>query len=117
MNKIIIMGNLGNDPETRQFNDNDGNMTGMVANFNVAVHETIKDKQGNKVKATEWFRCVAWGTTANFIEKYVLKGSKVLVEGKMKSRNWTDKNGQEKTTTELNVEKIELLNWPDNGEN
>lgn len=116
MNKIIIMGHLGNDPETRQFNDQDGNMTGMVANFNVAVSETIKDKKGNKVKATEWFRCVAWGSTANFIEKYMQKGSKVLVEGKFKTRKWTDRDGQEKSTMELNVENIELLNWANDGQ-
>jgi single-strand DNA-binding protein len=106
MNKIIIMGNLGNDPTYKDF----GNGT-MCSNFNVAVSENTKDKNGDPVKITEWFRCVAWGKTAEFINKHAKKGAKVFVDGKFKTRLYKDNNGDEQKVGEIVIDKFELLTW------
>ena len=106
MNRLFILGNLGNDPEIRKFESNSS-----VANLSVAVTETTKDANGNRVKTTEWFRCVCFNSLALFVEKHVKKGSKVLIEGRIRTRSYKDKNGIEKSISEVLVDRLELLTW------
>ena len=94
--KIFIVGNLGRDPEMRTTQDGK-----PVANFSVATSESWKDKQGEWQERTEWFRVVAFGYTAEKVERTFAKGKQVFVEGKLQTRTWQDKDGNERTTTEI----------------
>jgi len=106
MNQLTIIGNLGGDPTFKDFGN--GN---SAANFNVAVSEKVKNKRGEIIKNTEWFRVVAWNQQAEFIQKHVKKGAKVFIQGKVRSRDYTDSNGNPQRVTELVSEKFEILNW------
>lgn len=104
MNKVILLGNLGQDPDLRY------TATGTaVANFSLATNESYKDKDGNKVDKVEWHRIVAWGRTAEIAGEYLQKGSKVLVEGKLQTRSWDDKEGVKRYTTEVVVQRLEMI--------
>lgn len=107
MNKVILMGNLGGDPTYKDL----GNGT-TVANFNLAVTENTKDKNGELVKITEWFRCITWNKTADFVNKYCKKGSKVFIDGKFKTRSFTNSDGVDQKITEVVIDRVELLTWP-----
>ena len=98
VNKVIIVGNLGRDPEIRSFQNG-----GRVASFSVATSESWKDKAtGEKKDRTEWHRIsVLNDKLVEVVERYVKKGSKVYIEGQLETRKWTDKDGQEKYTTEV----------------
>lgn len=105
VNKVIIVGNLGQDPEVK-FMPN-GN---AVANFTVATSETWKDKQtGEQKEKTEWHRIVAYQRLAEIIGEYLKKGSKVYLEGKLQTRKWEDQNGQERYTTEILISEMQML--------
>lgn len=97
INKVILVGNLGADPEIRRTQSGD-----PVASFRIATSETWKDKQsGEKKEATEWHQIVVWNESlVEIVEKYLKKGAKVYVEGQQKTRKWTDANGIERYTTE-----------------
>ena len=110
INHIFIVGNLGRDPEIRYTKDNK-----PVANFSVAASESWKDKQGEWVERTEWFRVVAFGYTAEKVERTFAKGKQVLVEGKMQTRKWTDKDGNEQTTTEIVADRVMALGRKEEG--
>ncbi|MBK8500465.1 MAG: single-stranded DNA-binding protein [Flavobacteriales bacterium] len=111
VNKVILVGNLGADPEVRHLQNG-----AAVANFNVATTEVFKDKQtGERREITEWHRVVAWRWNAEVAEKYLRKGSKVYVEGKLRTRKWQDKDGQDRYTTEILVDEIKLLDRPNQG--
>lgn len=105
MHKIIVIGNVGQDPQVKSFENG-----GKVANFSVADTErAFKTKEGKEIpEHTEWFRCVARAGIADTIEKYVKKGIKVGIVGKLKTREYEDK-GEKKNITELIVESMELL--------
>ena len=98
VNKVILVGNLGKDPEIRSFANG-----GRVASFSVATSESWKDKQsGEKKERTEWHRIsVLNENLVGIVEKYIKKGSKVYIEGQLETRKWTDKDGAEKYTTEV----------------
>ena len=97
LNKCQFIGNLGREPEVRTMQNGD-----KVANLNLACSETWKDKKtGEKMEKTEWVRVVIFGKLADTAEKYLTKGSKVYVCGKMQTRKWKDQSGQEKYTTEV----------------
>jgi single-strand DNA-binding protein len=98
VNKVIIVGNLGKDPEIRTFQNG-----GRVASFSVATSENWKDKAtGERKEKTEWHRVsVTNDALVGIVEKYIKKGSKVYIEGQLETRKWTDKEGQEKYTTEV----------------
>lgn len=98
VNKVILIGNLGKDPEIRSFPNG-----GRVANFSIATSESWKDKSsGEKKERTEWHRIsVTNDALVGVVERYVKKGSKVYIEGQLETRKWTDKDGQEKYTTEV----------------
>ena len=98
LNKVILVGNLGRDPEIRSTQNGD-----KIANLNIATSENWKDRDGNRQEKTEWHRVVIFGKVAEVCERYLKKGSKVLIEGKLVTRKWTDNNNQDKYTTEVVV--------------
>lgn len=100
LNHIVIMGRLGKDPELRR------TQSGVaVATFNVAVDRDFKDKATGQ-RATDWITCVAWRSTAEFVEKYFSKGSQVLVAGRLQMRDWTDKDGNKRISAEVQAENV-----------
>ncbi len=107
VNKVILIGNLGADPEIRHL-QNDVS----VANFRIATTETYKDKNtGEKREQTEWHSIVAWRGLATITEKYLKKGSKVYIEGKLRTRKW-EKDGIDRYTTEIMADEMNLLDRP-----
>jgi len=105
VNKVILVGNLGRDPEVRYSPDGSA-----IANFSVATTDTWKDKAtGEKKEATEWHRIVFFGKTAEIVSQYLRKGSAVYVEGSLRTRKWTDKEGVEKYTTEVVGDRMQML--------
>lgn len=103
-NRVQLIGNVGNDPEIKTLE------TGKkVAHLTIATNETYKNEQGDKVEKTEWHRVTAWGKTAEIIEKFVVKGKEVAVEGKLTHRSYDDKNGEKRYVTEVVVNEILLL--------
>ena len=111
VNKVIILGNLGKDPEMR-YQPNGG----AIANFNLATSETFKDKDGSKQERTEWHRVVLFGRTAEVAGKYLRKGSSTYIEGRLQTRKWTDKEGQERYTTEIVGERLQLIGGHNSGQ-
>lgn len=107
MNKTIIMGRVGTDPEVKHLTPESS-----VANFTVAVNEKWKDKLGEVHESVEWFAVVAWNGMARMVEKNLTKGQKVLIEGKMKTRSW-EKDGQKHYKQEVNIENMQILTWPE----
>ena len=103
-NQCNFIGNLGRDPETRTMQSGD-----KVANFSIGVSERWKDKNGDKQERTEWVNCSVFGKLADVVEKYLNKGSKVFVSGKMKTEKYTDKDGVEKYATKIIVRDLQML--------
>lgn len=104
VNKVIIVGNLGKDPEVRHFEGGSS-----VAQFSVATSETYTDKNGERQKQTEWHNVVLWGGLAGVAEKYLKKGNMVYVEGKLTTRKWQDKDGNDRYTTEVVGRTMKML--------
>lgn len=111
VNKVIIVGNLGADPEIRTTNN--GTSVGQLS---VATTETWTAKDGNKVDNTEWHRVVVWGAQADFAGKYLRKGSLVYVEGKLETRKWEDKEGGTRYTTEIKAMSVQGLDRKERSE-
>jgi len=104
VNKVILVGNLGRDPETRYLPSGDA-----VTNVTIATTEQWKDKGGEKQEATEWHRVAFFGRLAEVAGEYLKKGSQVYVEGRLQTRKWTDKEGQERLTTEIRADRMQML--------
>jgi single-strand DNA-binding protein len=108
LNKVTLIGNLGNDPEVRSTTS--GN---RVATFSLATSRSWNDAAGAKQEKTEWHRCVVWNTKnsqlADIVEKYVKKGDKLYVEGRIEYRQWQDKENQTRYSTEINVRELIML--------
>jgi single-strand DNA-binding protein len=108
LNKVTLIGNLGNDPEVRSTTG--GN---RVATFSLATSRSWNDASGTKQEKTEWHRCVVWNTKssqlADIVEKYVKKGDKLYVEGRIEYRQWQDKENQTRYSTEINVRELIML--------
>ena len=105
VNKIILVGNLGRDPEMRSFPNGD-----QVANITIATTDKWKDKAtGDMKEATEWHRVVFNGRLAEIAGQYLRKGSQVYIEGSLRTRKWTDKDGTEKATTEVRADQMQML--------
>ncbi len=105
VNKVIIVGNLGKDPEMRSFPNGD-----QIANVTIATTDRWKDKTSGEMKeATEWHRVAFNGRLAEIVGQYLRKGSQVYVEGSLRTRKWTDKEGQEKYTTEIRADQMQML--------
>ena len=112
VNKVIIVGNLGADPESRQFS-NGGNVT----NISVATSEQWTDKQtGEKKEATEWHRIALFNRLGEIAAQYLRKGSKVYIEGSLRTRKWQDQNGQDRYTTEIRADQLQMLDSAGGGQ-
>jgi len=103
-NRVQLIGNVGNDPEIKTL-ENGKNL----AHLTIATNDKYTNDKGEKVEQTEWHRVTAWGKTAEIIEKYVVKGKEVAIEGKLTHRSYDDKNGEKKFITEVVVNEILLL--------
>ncbi|MEQ9561541.1 MAG: single-stranded DNA-binding protein [Woeseiaceae bacterium] len=105
INKVIIVGNLGNDPETRYMPSGSA-----VTNLSVATNESWKDKQtGEQKDRTEWHKVAMFGRLAEIAAEYLRKGSQVYIEGKLRTRKWQDKDGQDRYTTEIVADEMQML--------
>lgn len=104
LNKAMLIGRLGQDPEVRYTQSNTA-----VANFSLATNERYKDRNGEFQERTEWHRIVAWGRTAEICQEYLKKGSQVYIEGPIQTREWEDKDGQKKYTTEVKALTMQML--------
>ncbi len=105
VNKVIIVGNVGRDPETRRLPSGDA-----VTNISIATTDRYRDKQSGEMREnTEWHRVALFGKVAEVAEKYLRKGSQVYVEGRLRTRKWTDQSGQEKYSTEIVAETMQML--------
>lgn len=104
VNKVILIGNLGKDPELKYL---EGNIARL--NFSLATTESFKDKNGNRVDQTEWHNIVMWRSLAETAEKLLKKGTQVYIEGKLQTRQWNDKDGNKRSTTEVVAETFKIL--------
>lgn len=108
VNKVILVGNLGRDPEIRY------TQTGTpVTNFTMATSERWTDPSGEKREKTEWHRIVVWGKQAEVAAEYLRKGRQVYIEGSLQTREWTDREGNKRYTTEVRAQRLQLLGRPD----
>ena len=112
INKVILVGNLGKDPEVRTVTSG-----ATVARFSVATSESYTNKEGQKIENTEWHNVVLWRGLATVAEKYLKKGNKVYIEGKLRNRQYEDKDGNKKYTTEVEATDMLLLDRPAGGGN
>ena len=104
VNKVILIGNLGKDPEVRYMPSGEA-----IANISVATTDSWKDKSGEKQEKTEWHRVSFFGKLAEIVGEYLKKGSQVYVEGRLQTRKWQDKEGQDKYTTEIVADRMQML--------
>ncbi len=104
VNKVILVGNLGRDAELRYTPGG-----AAVATLNLATTEVWNDKQGQKQEKTEWHRIVLWGKQAESLQEYLVKGKQIYVEGRLQTRQWDDKDGNKRYTTEIKADRITLL--------
>ncbi|HYL82746.1 MAG TPA: single-stranded DNA-binding protein [Candidatus Angelobacter sp.] len=104
VNKVILVGRLGRDPETRYTGSGQA-----VANFSLATDESYKDRNGERQKRTEWHKIVVWGKQAEIAQQYLKKGSLVFIEGRIQSREWQDKEGQKRTSFEIVASNFRML--------
>ncbi|WP_173912127.1 single-stranded DNA-binding protein [Acinetobacter sp. Marseille-Q1618] len=112
VNKVILVGTLGRDPETKTF-PNGGSLT----QFSIATSESWTDKNtGERKEQTEWHRIVLHNRLGEIAQQYLRKGSKVYIEGSLRTRQWTDQNGQERYTTEIRGEQMQMLDSRQQGE-
>jgi len=104
VNKVILIGNLGKDPEVRYLEGGTA-----VATFSIATSETYKNRNGELTTTTDWHNVVVWRKLAEITEKYLKKGNKVYVEGKLKTRSWQDQDGNTRYTTEVVADNLTML--------
>ena len=111
LNKVMLIGNVGNDPEIRYLDSNPQSPQGnaKVASFRLATTERYRDRGGETRENTEWHSIVAWRSNADLVEKFVHKGSQIFIEGKIRTRQWTDQTGNKRFTTEIQADNIQLL--------
>lgn len=110
VNKVILVGRLGKDPDVRYTPNGDA-----VADLSVATSEKFKSREGDYTERTEWHRCVVWRQTAEFAKQYLKKGQLVYVEGKLKTRKWQDKSGNNRYSTDIQVSQLTPLGtWAKN---
>lgn len=111
LNKVMLIGNVGNDPEVRYLESNPQNpaTNAKVASFRLATTERFRDRNGELRENTEWHSIVAWRSNADLAEKFIHKGSQIYVEGKLRTRQWTDQTGAKRFTTEVVADTIQLL--------
>ena len=111
VNKVILVGNLGKDPEVKYLDSGVA-----VANFSLATTENYKNKEGERVSQTEWHNIVLWRGLAEVAEKWLKKGSSVYIEGKIKTRKWEDKDGNTRYNTEILADNMTMLGGKSNAD-
>jgi len=111
VNKVILIGNLGRDPELRYTQGGQA-----VANFNIATTDKFTDKEGNPQERTEWHRIVVWGKQAENCAQYLSKGRSAYIEGSLQTRDWEDKEGIKRYTTEVRAQRVQFLGGPGGGQ-
>lgn len=104
LNKVLLIGNVGKDPEIRHLQGG-----ASVATITLATSERYKDRNGESRELTEWHTIIAWRQLADLAENYIRKGSQIFVEGRIRSRSWDDQNGQKRYVTEIQADSIQLL--------
>ena len=110
LNKVMLIGNVGRDPNVRYLEGNNPGAQGRkVATFTLATSERFRDRNGETRENTEWHNIVAWGQPADVCERFVHKGTQLYIEGRLRTRKYTDSQGVEKYTTEINVDTLQLL--------
>ena len=110
LNKVMLIGNVGRDPNVRYLEGNNPGAQGRkVATFTLATTERFRDRSGETRENTEWHNIVAWGQPADVCERFVHKGTQLYIEGRLRTRKYTDSQGVEKYTTEINVDTLQLL--------
>ncbi len=107
VNKVILVGNLGRDPEVRYTSNGT-----PVANFTMATTDQWRDQSGERQERTEWHRIVVWGKQAEIAGEYLRKGRQVYVEGQLQTREWTDRDGNKRYTTEVRARMFQMLGSP-----
>ncbi|MBR1569360.1 MAG: single-stranded DNA-binding protein [Bacteroidales bacterium] len=120
LNKVMLIGNVGKDPDVRYLESNPNNPGGnaKVASFPLATTERFRDRNGELRENTEWHNIVAWRNSADVAEKFIRKGTQIFVEGRLRTRQWTDQTGNKRYTTEVVVDNLQLLGKrPDGQEN
>ncbi len=111
VNKVILVGNLGRDAEVRYTPSG-----AAVATLNLATTEVFKDREGQRKEDTQWHRVILWGKTAETLRDYLTKGKQIYVEGRLQTRKWKDKDGNDKYTTEVKGDRVVLLSAAGRGE-
>ena len=107
LNKVMLIGNVGRDPEVRYLDGNSGNA--KVATFTLATTERYRDRNGETRENTEWHNIVAWRGNADVAERFVRKGTQLYIEGRIRTRSWDDQTGNKRYTTEIIVDNLQLL--------
>ena len=110
VNKVILVGRLGKDPETKYTSGGQA-----LANFSMATDHTYKDRNGERQKRTEWQRITVWGKLAEIVQQYLRKGSLIYIEGRIETREWQDKEGQKRYTTEIVANEMRMLGGKGDG--
>jgi single-strand DNA-binding protein len=110
VNKVILVGNLGRDAELRYTPGG-----AAVATLNLATTEVWNDRNNQRQEKTEWHRVVLWGKPAESLQEYLVKGKQIYVEGRLQTRQWDDKDGNKKNTTEIKADRVTLLGGPGGG--
>ena len=110
LNKVMLIGNVGRDPEVRYLDGNNPNQGATkVAQFTLVTTERYRDRSGELRENTEWHNIVCWRNSADVAEKFIRKGTQLYIEGKLRTRSWTDQSGNKRFTTEVAVDNLQLL--------
>ena len=109
LNKVMLIGNVGQEPSVRYLDQNSSQGATKVATFTLATTERYRDRNGETRENTEWHNIVAWRNNADVAERFVHKGTQLYIEGRLRTRSWTDQTGNKRYTTEINVDTLQLL--------
>ncbi|MBO7544764.1 MAG: single-stranded DNA-binding protein [Bacteroidales bacterium] len=109
LNKVMLIGNVGKDPEIRYLDQNSPQSSAKVASFPLATSERFRDRNGETRENTEWHNIVAWRNSADVVERFVKKGTQLYIEGHLRTRSWTDQASSKHYTTEVVVDSLQLL--------
>ena len=109
LNKVMLIGNVGQEPTIRYLDQNSPQGATKVASFTLATTERYRDRGGEIRENTEWHNIVAWRNNADVVERFVHKGTQLYIEGKLRTRSWTDQTGNKRYTTEINTDTLQLL--------
>ena len=109
LNKVMLIGNVGQEPSIRYLDQNSAQGATKVASFTLATTERYRDRSGEVRENTEWHNIVAWRNNADVVERFVHKGTQLYIEGRLRTRSWTDQTGNKRYTTEINTDTLQLL--------